>query len=132
MSNYCLGCAWVSENLITPFFLTCLRCEFLTDEELKHLDEVRDLFLGPAEDMTSTEPKDDPNNPGCLVGGTAFERCGQHPVKDSGRCYSLSMTHQRQRALVGPTSGGKYYGHLEDDDDHSVNLQIRGKVTKVS
>ena len=82
--------------------------------------------------MTSTEPKNDPNNPRCLIGGTAFERCGQHLVKDSGKCYSLSMTHQRQWALVRPTSGGKYYGHLKDNDDHSINLQIRGKVTKIS
>ena len=73
----------------------------------------------------------DPNDPGSLVGGTAFERCGQHPVKDSSRCYSLSMTHQRQRALVGPTSGGKYFGYLEDGDGHLVNLEIRGKVIKV-
>ncbi len=118
---------------ITPFFfLTCFRHDFLSDDDIKHLDDVRDLFLGPGEDMTSEKPKDDPNNPGCLVGGTAFERCGQHPVKDSSRCYSLSMTHQRQRALVGPTSGGKYFGYLEDADNHSVNLEMRGKVTKVS
>ena len=114
------------------FFLTHFRCDFLSDDDIKHLDNVRDLFLGPAEDMTSEKPRTDPNNPGRLVGGTAFERCGQHPVKDSGRCYSLSMTHQRQRALVGPTSGGKFFGHLEDSDDHSLNLQIRSKVTKVS
>jgi hypothetical protein len=93
---------------------------------------MRDLFLGPSEDMTSEKPREDPDDPGRLVGGTAFERCGQTPVKDSGRCYSLSMTHQRQRALVGPTSGGKYFAYLDDDDDHSINLEIRNKVTKVS
>lgn len=82
--------------------------------------------------MTSEKPSDDPNNPGCLIGGTAFERCGQHPVKESGRCYSLSMTHQRQRALVGPTSGGKYIGNLEEGDDRLLNLEIRSKVTRVS
>jgi hypothetical protein len=88
-----------------------------------------------SEAMTSEKPSEDPNNPGRLVGGTAFERCGQHPVKDSGRCYSLSMTHQRQRALVGPTSGGKYMECFEDDNsrlDHSLNLKIRSEVTKVS
>jgi len=81
--------------------------------------------------MTSTEPVADPNKPGSLIGGTAFERCGQHPVKGSGRCYSLTMTHQRQRALAGPTAAIKQYEFLEDDEAGSLNLEIRGKVTKV-
>jgi hypothetical protein len=93
------------------------------------LDVVRDLFLGPAEEISSSSPIADPNNPGHLIGGTAFERCGQIPVKGSGRCYSLTMTHQRQRALVGPTAALKLYD--EDDDAGSLNLEIRGKVTKV-
>lgn len=106
------------------------RNEFFTDERLAGLDAVRDQFLGPASDMTSTAPVRDPNNPKKLLGGTAFERCGQHPVKDEGRCYSLTMTHQRQRALVGPTSSGKFYDNLEDSD-YSLNLEIRGKVLEV-
>jgi len=81
--------------------------------------------------MSSSEPVADPNKPGRLIGGTAFERCGQIPVKGSGRCYSLTMTHQRQRALVGPTAALKQYELLEDDDVGSLNLEIRGKVTKV-
>jgi hypothetical protein len=92
------------------------------------------LFLGPSEDLTSKAPVPDPLNPGKLIGGTAFERCGQRAVKDSGRCYSLTMTHQRQRALAGPTSSGKIYDNsedCEDDDEYSLNLEIRGKVTKV-
>jgi hypothetical protein len=92
------------------------------------------LFLGPSEDLTSTAPVPDPLNPGKLIGGTAFERCGQRAVKDSGRCYSLTMTHQRQRALVGPTSSGKIYDNSEDgeeDEEYFLNLEIRGKVTKV-
>jgi hypothetical protein len=93
------------------------------------LDNVRDLFLGPPEEMSSSSPIPDPQKPGQLVGGTAFERCGQFPVKGSGRCYSLTMTHQRQRALVGPTAALKQYN--EDDDNSSLNLDIRGKVTKV-
>lgn len=80
--------------------------------------------------MSSTSPIPDPNKPGCLIGGTAFERCGQIPVKGSGRCYSLTMTHQRQRALVGPTAALKRYDN-EDDDIGSLNLEIRGKVTRV-
>jgi hypothetical protein len=117
------------------FFLTLFRSDFLTRDEVYGLDDAGNLFLGPAEDMTSEKPGEDPNNPGRLVGGTAFERCGQQAVKDSSRCYSLSMTHQRQRALVGPTSGGKYIERFEDDDnpsDHSLNLKIRAEVTKVS
>jgi hypothetical protein len=117
---------WLRCYLLIPF-----RHDFLSKDDIEHLDDVRDLFLGPAVHMTSEKPRDDPNNPGRLVGGTAFERCGQHSVKESGRCYSLTMTHQRQRALVGPTSGGKYFECLEDDN-HSLNLEIRGKVTKVS
>jgi len=112
--------------------LTHFRHNFFSEDNIKHLDDVRDLFLGPAEHMTAEKPRGDPNNPRRLVGGTAFERCGQQPVKDSGRCYSLTMTHQRQRALVGPTSGGKYFEFLEDGDNRSVNLEIHGKVTKVS
>ena len=82
--------------------------------------------------MSSTEPKPDPNNPDLLIGGTAFERCGQNPVKESGRCYSLTMTHQRQRALVGPTAAIKRYESFKDDDSESINLEIRGKITRVN
>lgn len=106
------------------------RNTFLTQEDLEHLDIARDLFLGPAKDLTSKAPISDPNNPGKLIGGTAFERCGQRAVKESGRCYSLTITHQRQRALVGPTSSGKFYNNLKDDE-YSFNLEIRRKVTEV-
>lgn len=112
--------------------MTLPRNEFLTHEDLVRLDIVRDLFLGEASDITSEAPFPDPNNPGKLKGGTAFERCGQRAVKESGRCYSLTMTHQRQRALVGPTSSGKFYNNLEEGDEYSLNLKIRGKVTEVS
>ena len=91
------------------------------------------MFLGPAKDLTSNAPIPNPSNPRKLIGGTAFERCGQQAVKESGRCYSLTMTHQRPRALVGPTSSGKVYDNSEDpDDDYTLNLKIRGKVTEVS
>lgn len=82
--------------------------------------------------MSSTEPRPDPNKPDRLIGGTAFERCGQNPVKGSGRCYSLTMTHQRQRALVGPTAAIKRYESSKDDDLESLNLEIRGKITQVN
>ena len=78
------------------------------------------------------EPKPDPNNPDLLIGGTAFEHCGQNPVKESGRCYSLTMTHQRQRVLVGPTAAIKQYESFKDDDSESINLEIRGKITRVN
>ena len=82
--------------------------------------------------MTSKAPVPDPVNPRKLIGGTTFERCGQRAVKETARCYSLTMTHQRQRALVGPTASGKFYSNVEDDNkEYSLNLEIRGKVTEV-
>lgn len=99
---------------------------------MEQLDVVRDLFLGPPEEMTSNEPTPDPNDPDRLIGGTAFERCGQNPVKGSGRCYSLTMTHQRQRALVGPTAAIKRYENFKDDNSESLNLEIRRKITQVN
>lgn len=81
--------------------------------------------------MTSSAPISDPDNPGHLKGGTAFERCGQQPVKDLGWCYSLIVTHQRWKALVGPTGAGKFYEELNDTDDYSLNLELRQEVTKI-
>jgi hypothetical protein len=108
------------------------RNKFLSYEDLTNLGIVRDLFLGPAKDMTSNAPVPDPVNSERLIGGTAFERCGQKAVKDSGRCYSLTMTHQRPKALVGPTSSGKFYEEDNNaDNEHSLNLEIRRKVTQV-
>lgn len=78
------------------------------------------------------EPTPDPKNPDRLIGGTAFERCGQNPVNGSGRCYSLTMTHQRQRALVGPTAAIKRYENSKKDNSESLNLEIRGKITRVN
>ena len=97
------------------------------------MDVVRDLFLGLPEEMSSSSPIADPNRPGHLIGGTAFERCGQIPVKGSGRCYSLAMTHQRQRALVGPTAALKRYDVLDEDVDGngSVNRDMRQRITEV-
>jgi hypothetical protein len=103
----------------------------MPEKDLTQLDTVRDLFLGPPNEMSSSSPVMDPNDPELLVGGTAFERCGQIPVKGSGRCYSLTMTHQRQRALVGPTAALKQYKSSEDNPVQQLNLEIRQKVTKV-
>lgn len=123
---------WVrsSPNIVTIILMICSH-NLLSPEDIEHLDVVRDVFLGPPEEMTSTEPTPDPDNPGRLIGGTAFERCGQNPVKGSGRCYSLTMTHQRQRALVGPTAANKRY-EIEDDESESLNLEIRGNITRVN
>jgi hypothetical protein len=95
--------------------------------------------------MTSTEPLPDPENPERLIGGTAFEHCSQNPVKGSGRCYSLTLTHQRQRLLVGPAAGVKQYEMIDDEANDSqmstsvdnatnnaLNLEIRGKITQVN
>jgi hypothetical protein len=112
--------------------MTKCRGEFLGREDLVELGVVRDLFLGLAEYLTSKAPVPDTVDSRKLTGGTTFERCGQRAVKESGRCYSLTMTHQRQRALVGPTSSGKFYDNSEDtDDEYSLNLKIRKKVTEV-
>ena len=42
------------------------------------------------------------------------------------------MTHQRQRALVGPTAAIKRYEGFKDDKSESLNLEIRGKITRVN
>jgi hypothetical protein len=123
-------CSSCSLHSTTKYLHKRGRNEFLAHEDILSLGSVRDSFLGSANDMTSNAPVPDPNT-GKLIGGTAFERCGQRAVKESGRCYSLSMTHQRQRALVGPTSSGKFYEDLEETDEYMFNLEIRGKVTEV-
>ena|ERR1700678_4194860 len=43
----------------------------------------------------------------------------------------LTMTNQRQCAVIGPTAALKQYENIEDEDDSSLNLEIREKVTKV-
>ena len=93
--------------LNTPKIIITFRHEFLSEDDIEQLDIVRDLFLVPPEEMSSTEPGLDPSKPDHLIGGMAFECCGQNPVMGSGRCYSLTMTHQCQRALVGPTAAIK-------------------------
>ena len=77
MANYC------TTQIAMPVYLVFnFRCDFLSDNEIQLLDDSRDSFLGPPEDMTSNKPGPDPNNPGHLIGGTKFERLGQHSVKD--------------------------------------------------
>ncbi|KAJ3502997.1 hypothetical protein NLJ89_g8631 [Agrocybe chaxingu] len=70
--------------------------------------KARDDMLGDKEEM-NLGPK-----------GTYFQRLGQVGVKDSS-CYSLTLTHQHPRSLVGPTAGGKRYG-----DQMSENERIKG------
>lgn len=48
--------------------------DFLSDEDLTQLDTVRNLFLGPAEEMSLSSSVEDPDNPGCLLEGKAFEK----------------------------------------------------------
>lgn len=129
--SWCLD-GYVCWSFNIAKILIILRHDFLCEDDIEQLDVVRDLFLGPPEEMSSTEPKQDPNNSNRLIGGTAFERCGQNPVNDSGRCYSLTMTHQHQRALVGPTAAIKRYEGFKDDKSESLNLEIRGKITRVN
>lgn len=128
---WCLdGYAFYAFKIVV--ILINFRHDFLSNDNIKELDIVRDLFLGPPEQMSSTEPRMDPQNQDNLIGGTAFERCGQNPVKGSGRCYSLTMTHQRQRALVGPTAANKRYEGLKEKYSESLNLEIRRKITRVN
>ena len=127
---------WVRRLILLALLVklkTDYRDDFLSYEDVLEFADACDLFLGPAKDLTSKEPVPNPLNSRKLIGGTAFERCGQWAIKESGRCYSLTMTHQRQRALVGPSSSGKFYNNSEDSDSHdySLNLQIRQQVTKV-
>ncbi len=63
---------------------------------------------------------------GTLRGGTHFERLGQRGVKDT-RCYSLSLTHQTQRGIVGPTAGGKVYNGVPTE-----NERLRKQIIEVS
>jgi hypothetical protein len=85
-----------------PSFLIFFRNNFLLLEDLKMLDVVHDLFLGPAENMTAEAPVPDPDNLDCLTGGTAFERCGQCPVKDSALFpHSDTSTYPRVHRTDG-------------------------------
>ena len=104
--SWCLD-GYVCWSFHIAKILIILRHHFLCEDDIEELDVVQDLFLGPPEEMLSTEPKQDPNNQNHLIGRTAFECCGQNPVNDSGCCYSLTMTHQHQRSLVGPTAAIK-------------------------
>ena len=111
-----------------PLFLIFFRNDFLLPEDLEMLNVVCDLFLGPAEDIMAEAPAPDPDNPDCLTGGIAFERCGQRPVKDSAHCYSLTVTHQCARGLVGPMGAGKFYAGVElkagmHDNTRSMNTK---------
>ena len=94
------------------------------------LDVICDLFLGPAKDMTSEAPVPDPDNPDHLIGGTAFEQCGQRPIKGSSCCYSLTVTHQCAQGLIGPTGAGKFYGEMEltdeaEDTDNADDMNVK-------
>jgi hypothetical protein len=80
-------------------------------EDIDKLSTARDKMLGPESEMTLDEPT---TKNGKMVGGTYFERLGQIGVKNT-RCYSLSLTHQHPRGVVGPTAAGKVYdGALND------------------
>lgn len=90
---------------------------------MKELVQARDTILGQPEEMTPDRPQ---KVDGELKGGIYFERLGQEGVKDT-RCYSLSLTHQSPRGIVGPTAGGKVY-----DRGMTENEEIRKKTVKVS
>ena len=92
-------------------------------ENISSLTETRDALLGPQEFMTSSKPI---NVNGELCGGTHFERLGPIGIKNS-RCFSLTLTHQHPRGVVGPNAGGKVYnGEL---NEHGI---IRKRIISVS
>jgi hypothetical protein len=66
------GCVKIPLWRLSFFFLTHFRCNFLSKEDIKLLDDSRDIFLGLTEDMTSEKPKVDPNNPALLIGGVSY------------------------------------------------------------
>jgi hypothetical protein len=78
--------------------------------------------------MTKGLPTQDEN--GNVVGSTLFERLGQKGVKDT-RCYSLSITHQVPRGLVGPTAGAKIYPK-ERDENQKIRQMLVDTHTKAS
>ena len=63
---------------------------------------------------------------GELVGGIYFERLGQEGVKGT-RCYSMTLSHQSQRGIVGPTAGGKVYdrGMTDNERIRQNTVQVR-------
>ena len=92
-------------------------------DDIDKLSAARDKMLGPESEMTLEKPIIENGN---LVGGTYFERLGQVGVKNT-RCYSLSITHQHPRGVVGPTAAGKVYeGSLSDHG------KIRKEIVSVS
>lgn len=90
-------------------------CDLLMEDVLERLENFRDAYLGPEDQMGHGPPTLDTDQH--LVGGTHFERLGQKGVKDSARCFSMTQTHQHARNLVGPTAGGKVYNHVLTENE---------------
>ncbi|KAJ3508347.1 hypothetical protein NLJ89_g5806 [Agrocybe chaxingu] len=74
------------------------------------LTSARDAMLGNASNRGSYR--------------TYFESLGQAGVK-GGRCFSLTMTQQHPRSLVGPAAGGKVY---DDDVRSAENERLRSAM----
>lgn len=91
---------------------------------ISDLMKLRNDILGNKKDMTLDRPHVEAD--GKPRGGIHFERLGQKGVKDTW-CYSLSLTHQSQRGIVGPAAGGKIYG-----DGMTENEKMRKRITEVS
>jgi hypothetical protein len=95
------------------------------DSEL--IDDILELqteVLGP-EDFVADRMSNDKGK--SSFAPTYFETLGQTSIKSS-RCYSVSMTHQRPRGLVGPTAGGKVY---KEDELLTKNIQLRKRIVEV-
>ncbi|TFK59530.1 hypothetical protein BDN72DRAFT_780589, partial [Pluteus cervinus] len=90
----------------------------LKDGSMDDLANFQKDFLGPEDMRTLDEPRK--NASGHLVGGTHFERQGQIGVKGT-RCYSATLTHRHQQAMVGPAAGGK----IVEKDQLTENCKLR-------
>ena len=86
---------------------------------------LRNDFMGQKNAM-SDHPGMSNNGGKSYFAPTLFETLGQNSVK-ANRCYSVGMTHQHPRALVGPTAGGKVYKDSEMDE----NTMLRKRVLEV-
>lgn len=95
----------------------------LDPEMVEEMLELREDVLG-SEDFIADPMSND--NGKTQFAPTYFETLGQNSIKSS-RCYSLTMTHQRPRGIVGPTAGGKVY----EDEGLMENIELRKRIIEV-
>ena len=98
--------------------------ECLDDEQVKGLEEARDLLIGDEEDIS---PDKATWNGTQYVGGIAWERSRfAASLEDTSRTYTLAQSYQVQRNTTGPCIGAKVIGQP------SPHQQLRHTIIKVS